>query len=102
MILLEFSMTPLGKGESVSGYVSRSLDIIDKSGLEYRINPMGTVIEGEWNEAMGVVGACFETMRKECDRISVSMKIDYRKGRTGRLDSKIRSVEKKLGRDLKK
>ena len=30
MVLLEFSMTPLGKGESVSEYVSRSLDIIDR------------------------------------------------------------------------
>ena len=27
MVLLEFSMSPLGKGESVSGYVARSLEI---------------------------------------------------------------------------
>ncbi len=102
MILLEFSMTPLDKGESVSAYVTRSLDIIDKSGLEYRINPMGTVIEGEWDEVMGVVKACFEKMQSDCSRISTAIKIDYRKGRSGRLKSKIASVEKKLGRDLKK
>ena len=53
MVLLEFSMSPLGKGESVSEYVSRSLDIIDKSGVEYRLNPMGTVLEGEWDEVFG-------------------------------------------------
>ena len=46
MLLLEFSMSPLGKGESVSKYVARSLDIIDKSGVDYRLNPMGTVLEG--------------------------------------------------------
>jgi len=102
MLLLEFSMTPLDKGESVSAYVSRSLGIIDKSGLDYRINPMGTVIEGEWDEVLGVVKECFETMRADCSRISVSVKIDYRKGRSGRLQSKIESVEKKLGRSLKK
>ena len=39
VILLEFSMTPLSKGKSVSKYVARSLDIIDKSGLDYRMNP---------------------------------------------------------------
>ena len=54
MVLLEFSMSPLGKGESVSKYVSRSLDIIDKSGVDYRLNPMGTVLEGEWDEVMAV------------------------------------------------
>jgi len=33
MVLLEFSMSPLDKGDSLSQYVARSLDIVDKSGL---------------------------------------------------------------------
>jgi uncharacterized protein YqgV (UPF0045/DUF77 family) len=33
MVLLEFSMAPAGKGESVSEYVARILDVIDKSGV---------------------------------------------------------------------
>ena len=101
-ILLEFSMSPLTEGESVSKYVARSLDIIDQSGLPYRLNPMGTVIEGPWDEVMGVVKACWERMHLDCNRISTAMKIDYRKGATGRLSSKIESVEKKVGRTLKK
>ena len=40
-------MSPLDKGESLSQYVARSLDIIDKSGLPYQLTPMGTIIEGE-------------------------------------------------------
>ena len=55
MILLEFSMSPMDKGESVSDQVSRSLKIIDESGVPYRLNPMGTVLEGEFDEVMGVV-----------------------------------------------
>ncbi|MCC6544877.1 MAG: MTH1187 family thiamine-binding protein [Nitrospirae bacterium] len=100
VILLEFSMTPLTKGESVSKYVARSLDIIDKSGLEYRLNPMGTVIEGEWDEVFEVVKKCLDRMRKDCDRISASIKVDYRKGKAGRIKTKIESVEKKLKRRL--
>ena len=46
MVLLEFSMSPFAKGESLSPYVARSLDIIDKSGLPYQLTPMGTIIEG--------------------------------------------------------
>ena len=101
MVLLEFSMSPLGKGESVSKYVSRSLDIIDKSGVAYRLNPMGTVLEGEWDEVFGVVTKCYERMKKDCNRISCSIKVDYRKGHSGRLVSKVASVEKTLKRAIK-
>ena len=101
MVLLEFSMSPLGKGESVSKYVSRSLDIIDKSGVPYRLNPMGTVLEGEWEEVFAVVRKCYERMKKDCNRISCSIKVDYRKGHSGRLVSKVAIVEKTLKRAIK-
>jgi uncharacterized protein (TIGR00106 family) len=101
MVLLEFSMSPLGKGESVSKYVARSLDIIDKSGVPYRLNPMGTVLEGEWDEVFAVVRKCYERMKQDCNRISCSIKVDYRKGHSGRLASKVASVEKTLKRSIK-
>ena len=101
MVLLEFSMSPLGKGESVGKYVARSLEIVDQSGLDYRLNPMGTVLEGDWDDVFGVVKQCYERMRKDCNRISCSIKVDYRKGAEGRLSGKVMSVEKRLGRKLK-
>ena len=101
MVLLEFSMSPLGKGESVGKYVARSLEIVDRSGVEYRLNPMGTVLEGEWEEVFGVVKKCYEKMKTDCGRISCSIKVDYRKGAKGRLSGKVLSVEKRVGRKLK-
>ncbi len=101
MILLEFSMSPLGKGESVGKYVARSLEIIDRSGVQYRLNPMGTVLEGDWDQVFGVVKRCYERMRRDCKRISCTIKVDYRKGHTGRLSGKVASVEKQLKRKLK-
>ena len=101
MVLLEFSMSPLGKGESVGKYVSRSLDIIDKSGVAYRLNPMGTVLEGEWDQVFAVVRRCYQRMKKDCNRISCTIKVDYRKGHSGRLLTKVASVEKKLKRRIK-
>jgi uncharacterized protein (TIGR00106 family) len=101
MVLLEFSMSPLGKGESVGKYVSRSLEIIDKSGVDYRLNPMGTVLEGEWDEVFNVVRQCYERMSKDCKRISCSIKVDARKGRKGRLGGKVASIERRLKQKLK-
>ena len=99
-ILLEFSMSPLDKGESVSKYVSRSLDIIDQSGVSYRLNPMGTVLEGEWDEVMSVVKQCYERMRVDCNRISCAVKIDARECKTNRLKTKTAKMESILKRDL--
>ena len=93
-------MSPMTKGESVSVYVARSLDIIDKSGLPYQLTPMGTILEGEWAEVMAVVSACFEAMKADCDRVGTHIKIDYRVGPGGRLKSKVESVQQKLGRKL--
>ncbi len=100
MVLLEFSMSPLDKGESLSKYVARSIDIIDKSGIPYQLTPMGTILEGEWEDVFGVVQACFERMQQDCGRISINIRCDYRKDRSGRLEQKIRSVESKLGRTV--
>ena len=100
MVLLEFSMSPMNKGESVSAYVARSLDIVDRSGLPYQLTPMGTILEGEWSEVMAVVTACFEAMRADCDRVGTQIRIDYRAGPGGRLGSKVESVQQKLGRKL--
>jgi len=102
MVLLEFSMSPLGKGESVGKYVARSLDIIDKSGVDYRLNPMGTVLEGEWDDVFRVVRKCYERMKRDCSRISCTIKVDYRKGHSGRLSSKVTSVERHLKRKIRK
>ncbi len=101
MVLLEFSMTPLGKGESVSPYVARSLEIVSESGLDYRLHAMGTVLEGEWDEVLSVVTKCYEAMSQDCDRVTCSIKIDARRGAEGRLESKVRSVEAKIDHELK-
>ena len=95
------SMTPLGKGESVSQYVAKVVAEIDKSGIPYVITPMGTIIESEtWDELMDVLKRGFDSMARDCPRISISIKIDYRKGKSGRIKRKVESLEDKLGKSL--
>ena len=102
MVVLDFSIFPLDKGDSVSQYVARSIDIVDRSGLSYRCHAMGTTLEGDLDSLLAVVKQCFDALAVDCDRIECSIKLDYRKGYTDRLDGKVASVEHKLGRPLKK
>lgn len=102
MLIIEFSITPLDKGESVSPYIAESLKIIDESGLDYKINPMGTCLEGEWDEVFAVVRKCFKKMKEYSKRITGNIKFDYRQGTNKRMANKIKSLEKKLKKELKK
>jgi uncharacterized protein (TIGR00106 family) len=95
-VLIDLSIFPLDKGDSLSSHVARALKIIKDSGLAYELGPMGTSLEGDWDQVMGVVNSCFKELKKDCDRVYMALKLDYRKGSSGRLKSKVKSVEKKL------
>jgi len=101
-MLIEFSIVPIGASSSLSAKVAEVLDIVDSSGLPYKLTPMGTIVEGEWNDLMRLVRQCHRKMMKNEERVLTRILIDDRKGKTGRMDRKIRSVEKRLGRSLKK
>jgi uncharacterized protein YqgV (UPF0045/DUF77 family) len=45
---------------------------------------------------MALVSRCFQALEKDCNRISLSLKADFRKGSSGRLRSKVASVREKL------
>jgi uncharacterized protein (TIGR00106 family) len=101
MVLLEFAMAPHGQGESVSRQVARILDIIDRSGVPYQLTAMGTILEGDWDQVMGVVTDCFRALQADCPRIGMNLKMDYRAGGESRLRSKIDAVEGYVGRKLR-
>jgi uncharacterized protein (TIGR00106 family) len=95
-------MFPTEATQSKSAFVARVLDIVDRSGLEYQLTPMGTIIEGETvAEVLAVINEAYEELQVDCERVYSSIKIDYRKGAVGRLKKKVGSVEAKLGRKLK-
>ena len=102
MVLLEMSITPLGVGESVSQHVAECVDLVDQSGLDYELHAMGTIVEGELDEALDLMRRCIEQTAKHADRVTCAAKLDYRRGKSGRLKSKVASVEEKLGRAVRK
>ncbi len=102
MVLLGLSVTPLGTGDSVSADVARCVAIIDESGLDYELHAMGTVVEGELDAVLDVMRRCIEEVARDNDRVTCTAKLDFRRGRQGRLRSKVESVEDKLGRKLGK
>ena len=82
--------------------MARILTIVDESGLfDYRLNPMGTVVEGEWDDLLKLLTRCFRALEKDSGRISLQVKFDHRKGSEPRMESKVRSVQAKASLQLK-
>ncbi len=101
-VLMEFSMFPTDKGESVSPYVSRILAFIDGSGISYRLTPMGTIIETDTlDEALRIMSEAYKRLEQDCKRVYVSAKLDIRKDRKNGLTQKIDSLEKHTGKKLR-
>jgi uncharacterized protein (TIGR00106 family) len=101
MVLLEFAMNPPDRGNGLAEYVARILDVIDRSGVTYQLTPMGTILEGSFDEVMKVVGDCFRALEPDCPRIGMNLKMDYKPGNESRLKSKVEAVEKRVGRKLR-
>jgi uncharacterized protein (TIGR00106 family) len=101
-MIAHFSIVPIGAGESISEHVAVIIRMVDESGLPYRANPMGTVVEGEWDEVMALIGSCHRKMLDRSPRVLTSITIDDRPGKPDRITGKIQSVEKRLGREIKK
>ena len=99
-MMVEFSIVPLGKGASVSPVIARVMKIIMENGVRYKANPMGTVIEGEWGQLMDLIKKCHDEALKDVDRVVTTIKIDDYKSKGERLDTKLESVEQKLGQKL--
>ncbi|MFK5986654.1 MAG: MTH1187 family thiamine-binding protein [Pseudomonadota bacterium] len=98
-VLLEFSMFPTDKGESVGTYVSKIIEMIRDSGINYQLTPMGTIVETHnIDDALSLVKQAYEILDKSgCNRIYSSLKFDIRKGKESRLQSKLDSIREKIG-----
>ena len=95
-MIAEFKVVPVGSGESLSKYVAECVKIVDKSGLRYKLTPMGTIIEGDLDKVLEVIKACHLKVREMSDRVVTTIEIDDREGAKDEMHRKVQSVERKL------
>ncbi|ERT57370.1 uncharacterized protein (TIGR00106 family) [Peptoniphilus koenoeneniae] len=99
MKVCELTLVPLGQGTSCSKYVAGALDSIkDMEGIQYELNPMGTVIAAE---ELSTLYKAIEIMqesvfKKGANRVYSVIKIDDRRDKERDFHEKIKSVEEKL------
>ena len=97
--IVSFSIVPIGTcSTSLSQYVARAIEAMDKKGVNYTITPMSTIIEGdsldEIFEAIKVAHKAIEEMG--VGRILIRINIDDRIDKANRKpEDKVKSVLEK-------
>lgn len=98
-VLVEFAMFPVDKGDSVSNYVVEIIKNIDEMGISYQLTAMGTIFETQtMAEALDVIKKSYECLESSSDRIYSTVKFDIQKNRYNRIETKIESIENKVGK----
>ncbi|SBT45915.1 MTH1187 family thiamine-binding protein [Micromonospora auratinigra] len=95
-MLIAFSITPLGVGESVGDLVADAVRVVRESGLPNRTDAMFTTVEGEWDEVMAVVKQAVDAVAAQAPRVSLVLKADVRPGVTDALTAKVAHIEARL------
>ncbi|MBI4341770.1 MAG: MTH1187 family thiamine-binding protein [Candidatus Omnitrophica bacterium] len=104
-MLAELEIVPIGTNSvSLSSVLAEVARLIDKSGLDYRVGAMGTVVEGEWDRVMVLAKQCHQAVLGSTGRVMTTIRIDDRKDKpgTGRITQKVQSLETKVGKPLRK
>ena len=96
-----FEVIPIGVGSSISDSVAEAVKLVAASGLDYRVTAMGTIVEGDGEQIVALIRDCHRKVMEKADRVVTHVMIDDRKGYTGRIEGKVKSVEQKIGRPVK-
>ncbi|WP_296700237.1 MTH1187 family thiamine-binding protein [Thiocapsa sp. UBA6158] len=98
-VLLDLSIFPVDRGAGVSGFVAPVIAMIRDSGHDYRLSPMGTLVETDTlPEALALIERAYEILDAlGCERVYATAKLDIRKGPGGRMEGKVESVRKQIG-----
>ena len=100
MALMDITVVPLDKGsKGLSAGVARLQDILQKSGLDYRLHDMGTTVSGSANELFAVAERLHEHFFSTgTQRVYTVIKIDDRRDREVSIGEKVLSVEREMNR----
>ncbi|MFB6291359.1 MAG: MTH1187 family thiamine-binding protein [Candidatus Bipolaricaulia bacterium] len=95
-MIVEFDTYPMGKESGLGKDIAEVKKIIESSGLDHQLTAMGTIIEGGWDEVMGVIKKCHHQLKEDYVRVETHIKVDDHGDKSGRIKGKIDAVEKHL------
>lgn len=99
-MLVEFSIIPVDDAH-MSDDVAKVVEVLEESQLPYRLGPMSTSLEGEWDEVMRAIGRCHQVVAADHSRVITTITLDDHRLGGRSLDEAISRVEEHLHHRVK-
>ena len=100
MALVDISVVPIGtETPSVSKYVAKAVQVLQgEKGIKYELTAMGTIIEGDLERLLTLVGKMHQSaFDAGVMRVVTTVKIDERRDKASSISNKVESVKRELG-----
>lgn len=99
-MLVELTINPLGRGTHLSKDLAEILKIVDASGLPYSLTPLGTCIEGDWDQVMELVKQCHALAKSYSHHVMTSIQIEDEDRAANKLEENVAAIERLAGHKL--
>ena len=101
MALLQLTMIPMGEGVSVGNFVAEIQLRLEKEKATFELNDMGTLIHGDIQSLLKLLGKIYETpFDQGAVRVVTNITIDDRRDTDINLGDKTASVKKRIIKEL--
>jgi uncharacterized protein (TIGR00106 family) len=90
---MEFAIFPLDKGEHVSQYVKKVVEMIDALPCKSQLTPMGTIVECDtMEECLAVISKANAILEQDAGRIYCTATFDNKPGKKDQMDHKMNAI----------
>jgi uncharacterized protein (TIGR00106 family) len=98
MAIMDIAVLPIGTGNtSIAKSVARAARVARESGLDARVMPMSTVVEGNTDELMQLAVRMHRSVLEEgVARVVTTVRIDERTDKEEHIDERVPAVEKEF------
>jgi uncharacterized protein (TIGR00106 family) len=91
-MLAELRITPVDSDGAFLREVAIVVRVLADSPLSYRVNAMGTTLEGDLDAILDVVRQCHRDLAKDSSRTLIELSLDDRPAKPGELERSLRHL----------
>jgi len=95
-VIMEFAIFPIDKGEHVSQYVKKVVEMIDALPCKSQLTAMGTIVECDTMEdCLNVISKANAILEQDAGRIYCTATFDNKPGKKDQMEHKMNAVRGK-------
>jgi len=92
-VIMDFAIFPIDKGEHVSKYVKKVVEMIDALPYKSQLTPMGTIVECDtMEECLDVISKANTILELVAERIYCTATFDNKLGLKNQMEHKINAI----------